>query len=54
PNADIGSTKRAVAEAIGTKASKFVLKRGTRTFKDQGSLDLYEVHDKTSVEILYT
>ncbi|KAJ2449623.1 hypothetical protein GGF42_004720, partial [Coemansia sp. RSA 2424] len=54
PNDDIGSVKKMVAAAIGTKASKFVLKRGPRTFKDQGSLDLYEVHDKTSVEILYT
>ncbi|KAJ2113691.1 ubiquitin-like modifier hub1 [Coemansia sp. RSA 922] len=54
PNDDIGSIKKMVAAVIGTKANKFVLKRGAQTFKDQGSLDLYEVHDKTSVEILYT
>ncbi|KAJ2741426.1 3-hydroxy-3-methylglutaryl-coenzyme A (HMG-CoA) reductase isozyme [Coemansia sp. BCRC 34301] len=38
----ISSVKKKIEAAIGTKANKFVLKRGPRTFKDQGSLDLYE------------
>ncbi|KAJ2009383.1 ubiquitin-like modifier hub1 [Coemansia thaxteri] len=54
PGDSIGSVKVMVGALIGTRVDKFVFKRGAQTFKDQGTLDLYEVHDKTSVEIMYT
>lgn len=54
PDDKISDIKKMVASLIGTRPNKFTLKRGTQILKDQGTLDLYEIHDHSSVEIKYS
>lgn len=50
----IGDFKKVLSLQIGTAAEKIVLKKGYRIFKDHITLDDYEIHDGTNIELYYS
>ena len=54
PEDTVGDFKRLLAAQIGTNAAKIVLKKGYITFKDHISLDDYEIHDGSNLELYYS
>lgn len=54
PEDTVGDFKKLVSLQIGTAADKIVLKKGYRMFKDHITLDDYEIHDGTNLELYYS
>lgn len=54
PEDTIGEFKQVLALQIGVKPERLVLKQGYMTYKDHISLDDYEVHDQSMLELYYS
>ncbi|KAJ1926266.1 ubiquitin-like modifier hub1 [Linderina macrospora] len=54
PDDKIGDVKKLIAAMTGTRPEKITLKRWNSVFKDNITLDDYEVHDGTNIELYYT
>ncbi|KAJ1958088.1 ubiquitin-like modifier hub1 [Linderina pennispora] len=54
PTDKIGDVKKLIAAMTGTRPEKITLKRWNSVFKDNITLDDYEVHDGTNIELYYT
>lgn len=50
----VGDFKKLLAAQIGTAHNKIVLKKGNTTLKDHITLDDYEIHNGTNVELYYS
>ncbi|CAG83630.1 ubiquitin-related domain-containing protein [Yarrowia lipolytica] len=51
PEDTIGDFKKLLAAQIGTAPEKIVLKKGYQTFKDHITLDDYEIHNGSNLEL---
>lgn len=49
----IGDFKKVLGVQIGTNPERIVLKKGYMVFKDHITLEDYEVHDGSSLELYY-
>jgi ubiquitin-like protein 5 len=49
----IGDLKKLAAAQLGTRPEKLRLQKYYTVYKDQISLDDYEIHDGTSLELYY-
>jgi ubiquitin-like protein 5 len=49
----IGDLKKLTAAQIGTRPEKIKLQRWTNVLKDNITLEDYEIHDGTSIELYY-
>ncbi|ODV64513.1 ubiquitin-like protein HUB1 [Ascoidea rubescens DSM 1968] len=54
PEDTVGDFKKLLAAQIGTLPEKIVLKKGYQTFKDFITLEDYEIHDGTNLELYYS
>lgn len=54
PDDTIGEFKMVLAAMIGSQPEKIVLKRWHNVFKDHISLEDYEIHNNTSIDLYYT
>lgn len=54
PEDTVGELKKVLGLQIGTDDQKIVLKKGYIVFKDHISLDDYEIHDGTNLELYYS
>lgn len=53
PSDSIGDFKKVLGLQIGTDWKKIILKKGYMIFKDHLTLDDYEIHDGTYLELYY-
>lgn len=53
PEDTIGDFKKVLGVQIGTLPEKIILKKGYITFKDHITLDDYEIHDGSNLELYY-
>lgn len=49
----IGMLKQLISAHIGTKSDKIRLQQSNKILKDQITLDDYEIHDGSSLELYY-
>ncbi|KAJ1654748.1 Ubiquitin-like 5 [Dispira simplex] len=49
----IGQLKKRISTQTGTNANRIILKKGNITFKDHITLDDYEIHDGSNLELYY-
>nr|3PLU_A Chain A, Ubiquitin-like modifier HUB1 [Saccharomyces cerevisiae]3PLU_B Chain B, Ubiquitin-like modifier HUB1 [Saccharomyces cerevisiae]3PLV_A Chain A, Ubiquitin-like modifier HUB1 [Saccharomyces cerevisiae] len=49
----VGDFKKVLSLQIGTQPNKIVLQKGGSVLKDHISLEDYEVHDQTNLELYY-
>ncbi|KAI8319906.1 ubiquitin-like protein [Martensiomyces pterosporus] len=54
PSDKIGDVKKLIAAQTGTRPEKITLKRSTTVYKDHISLEDYEIHDNTNIELYYS
>ncbi|GME97090.1 unnamed protein product [Ambrosiozyma monospora] len=54
PSDTIGDFKKVLGLQIGTDHNKLTLKKGYMIFKDHITLDDYEIHDGTNLELYYS
>lgn len=50
----VGDLKKVLGLQLGTSGSKLVLQKGGQILKDHITLDDYEIHDSTSLELYYS
>lgn len=53
PEDSIGDFKKVLGVQIGTNPERIVLKKGYMVFKDHITLEDYEIHDGSSLELYY-
>lgn len=54
PSDTVGDFKKVLGLQIGTDARKIVLKKGYMIYKDHITLEDYEIHDGTNLEMYYS
>ncbi|CDK27034.1 unnamed protein product [Kuraishia capsulata CBS 1993] len=54
PEDTIGDFKKLLSLQIGTSHEKIILKKGYTVFKDHITLEDYEIHDGSNLELYYS